>query len=159
MPAISVNKGCCCHQAITLQPPPGMSPEGPWDGNRTPPAKCQPPQPPPPRPCSLKGLVTGKKWILAMDGVPQVSLVVKNLPANPGDPWSLSQEDPLEEGTATHSSFLAWRIPWTEEPGRLQSMGLQRVGYDGSNLACTHTHTHTNTRMTLDDKVYIKRMI
>ena len=40
---------------------------------------------------------------------------------------SLSQEDPLEEGMATHSSILAWRIPWTEEPGGLQSMGLQRV--------------------------------
>ena len=43
---------------------------------------------------------------------------------------SLSQEDPLEEGTAIHSSILAWRIPWTEEPGRLQYMGLQRVGHD-----------------------------
>ena len=42
---------------------------------------------------------------------------------------SLGQEDPLEE-MATHSSILAWRIPWTEEPGRLQSMGLQRVGHD-----------------------------
>ena len=40
---------------------------------------------------------------------------------------SLGQEDPLEEGMATHSSILAWRIPWTEEPGRLQSMGSQRV--------------------------------
>ena len=39
----------------------------------------------------------------------------------------LGQEDALEEGMATHSSSLAWRIPWTEEPGRLQSMGLQRV--------------------------------
>ena len=39
-------------------------------------------------------------------------------------------EDPLEEGMATHSSILAWRIPWTEEPSRLQSMGLQRVGHD-----------------------------
>ena len=38
----------------------------------------------------------------------------------------LSQEDPLEEGMATHSSILAWRIPWTEEPGRLQSMGSQK---------------------------------
>ena len=38
---------------------------------------------------------------------------------------SLSQEDPLEEGLATHSSILAWRIPWTEEPGGLQSVGLQ----------------------------------
>ena len=41
---------------------------------------------------------------------------------------SLDQEDPLEEEMATHSSILAWRIPWTEEPGGLQSMGLQRVG-------------------------------
>ena len=40
---------------------------------------------------------------------------------------SLGQEDPLEEGTATHSSILAWRIPWTEEAGRLQSTGSQRV--------------------------------
>ena len=43
---------------------------------------------------------------------------------------SLGQEDPLEKGTATHSSVLAWRIPWTREPGGLQSMGLQRVGHD-----------------------------
>ena len=43
---------------------------------------------------------------------------------------SLGQEDPLEEGMATHSSILAWRTPWTEEPGRLQSIGLQRVGHD-----------------------------
>ena len=43
---------------------------------------------------------------------------------------SLGHEDPLEEGTATHSSILAWRISWTEEPGGLQSMGLQRVGYN-----------------------------
>ena len=43
---------------------------------------------------------------------------------------SLDQEDPLEEGVATHSSILAWRIPWTEEPGGLQSMGLQKVGHD-----------------------------
>ena len=43
---------------------------------------------------------------------------------------SLGWEDPLEEETASHSSILAWRIPWTEEPGGLQSMGLQRVGHD-----------------------------
>ena len=42
--------------------------------------------------------------------------------------WSLGQEDPLEKEMATHSSILAWRIPWTEEPGRLQSMGLQELG-------------------------------
>ena len=42
---------------------------------------------------------------------------------------SLGQEDPLEEGMATHSSILAWRIPWTEEPSRIQSMGLHRIGH------------------------------
>ena len=42
----------------------------------------------------------------------------------------LGWEDPLEKGKATHSSILAWRIPWTEEPGKLQSMGLQRVRHD-----------------------------
>ena len=45
---------------------------------------------------------------------------------------SLDWEDPLEEGMATHSSICAWRIPWTEEPGGLRSMGLQRVGHDGA---------------------------
>ena len=57
--------------------------------------------------------------------------MVKNPPANAGDVRDvglfLGQEDPLEEGMETHSSILAWRIPWTEEPGRLQSMGSQRV--------------------------------
>ena len=43
---------------------------------------------------------------------------------------TLGREDPLEEGKATHYSILAWRIPWTEEPGGLQSMGSQRVGHD-----------------------------
>ena len=43
---------------------------------------------------------------------------------------SLDQEDPLEEGMATHHSIVAWRNPWTEEPGGLQSMGSQRVGRD-----------------------------
>ena len=43
---------------------------------------------------------------------------------------SLAQEDPLEKEMATHSSILAWKIPWMEEPGRLQSMGLQRVRHD-----------------------------
>ena len=43
---------------------------------------------------------------------------------------SLGWEDPLEKGVATHSSILAWRIPWMEEPGGLQSLGLQRVGHD-----------------------------
>jgi len=56
---------------------------------------------------------------------------VKNLPAMQ-ETWtgSLGQEDPLEEEMATHSSILAWKIPWTGEPGRLQSIGSQRVGQD-----------------------------
>ena len=48
---------------------------------------------------------------------------------------SLSGEDPLEEVMATHSSFLAWRIPWTGEPGGLQPIGLQRVGHNSNDLA------------------------
>ena len=56
---------------------------------------------------------------------------VKNLPAmQKTRDRSLGWEDPLEQGMATHSSVLAWRIPWSEEPGRLQSMGLQRAGHD-----------------------------
>ena len=57
--------------------------------------------------------------------------VVKNLPAMQ-ETWvqSLGREDPLEKGMVTHSSILAWRIPWTENPGGLQSLGLQRVGHD-----------------------------
>ena len=53
--------------------------------------------------------------------------------------WSLVQEDLLEAGMATHSNILAWRIPWTEKPGGLQSMGLQRVRHDWSDLARTHS--------------------
>ena len=52
---------------------------------------------------------------------------------------SLGQQDPLEEGQATHSSISAWRILWTKKPGRLQSMGSQIVGHDWSDLACMHT--------------------
>ena len=53
--------------------------------------------------------------------------VVKNLPANEGDMGSaLGWEEPLEKEMATHSNILAWEIPWTEEPGELQSMGLQK---------------------------------
>ena len=55
-----------------------------------------------------------------------VAALVKNLSAMQGDPGSsLGQEDRLEKGIATHSSVLAWRIPWAEEPGWLQSMGSQ----------------------------------
>ena len=56
---------------------------------------------------------------------------VKNLPAKQETQvCSLGREDPLEERMATHTSILAWRIPWTEEPGGLQSMGSQRVRHD-----------------------------
>ena len=54
--------------------------------------------------------------------------------------WSLGREDPLEEGITTHSSILAWEIPWTEEPDGLQSMGSQRVGHDWSDRICTNAH-------------------
>ena len=64
----------------------------------------------------------------------QVVLVVKNLPVNAGDTRDrgliLVREGLLEEGMATHSSILAWDIPWTEEPGRLQPTRLQRVRHD-----------------------------
>ena len=57
--------------------------------------------------------------------------MVKNLPANAGDgfdPWV--RKIPLKKKMSTHPSMLAWEIPWTEEPGRLQSMGSQRIGHD-----------------------------
>ena len=56
---------------------------------------------------------------------------IQNLPAKKETQVQfLDWEDPLEKGMATHSSILAWRITWTEKPGELQSMGLQRVGHD-----------------------------
>ena len=73
----------------------------------------------------------------------QVAQQVKNTPAiqETQETWvrSLGWEDPLEEGMATHSRILAWRIPWTEEPTGLQSMGSQRVEQD---WACTHISLH-----------------
>ena len=60
-----------------------------------------------------------------------VAQIAKNLPAiQETGVLSLGQEDPLEKEMATYSRILAWRIPWTEEPGELHSMGSQRVGYD-----------------------------
>ena len=58
-----------------------------------------------------------------------VAQAVKRLPTM-RETRVLGQEDPLEKEMATHSSILAWKIPWTEEPGRLQSVGSQRVGHD-----------------------------
>ena len=70
-----------------------------------------------------------------------VTQMAKNLPAmRKTQVWSLGGKDPLEKGMATHSSSLAWRIPWTEEPGGLQSVGPQRVGIQLKQLS-THTHS------------------
>ena len=74
-----------------------------------------------------------------------VAQMIKNLPAlQETQVGSLGWEDTLEKGMATHFRNLAWRIPWTEEPGGLQSMGLQRVGHDwASNI-----FTFSNTQLT-----------
>ena len=67
-----------------------------------------------------------------------VAQMVKNLPAmQETRVQSLGREDPLDKGMATHSIILSWRIPWTEEPGGLQSMQLQRVGHDGVTNSST----------------------
>ena len=78
-----------------------------------------------------------------------VAQTVKNMPAmQETRVQSLGQEDPLEKGMATHSSILTWRIPWTREPGRLQSMGV--VELDTTELLIhTHTHTHRNQYIVL----------
>ena len=84
-------------------------------------------------------LLLGRKVMTNLDSILKsrdyfASLVVQRLKRLPPmwetRVWSLGREDPLEKEMATHSSTLAWRIPWTEEPGRLQSMGLQRVRHD-----------------------------
>ena len=75
-------------------------------------------------------------FLLKYRGFPGGS-VVKNLPGMQKMQerwvWTLDREGPLEEGMATHSSILAWRIAWTEKPGGLQSTGFQRVGHDWSD--------------------------
>ena len=79
----------------------------------------------------IKGFVQGPRQLMDSLWTSLVAQTVKRLPTM----WktrvqSLDQEDLLEKEMVTHSSILAWKIPWTEEPGRLQSMGSQRVGYD-----------------------------
>ena len=84
------------------------------------------------------GLIIGKAFCDLVIGkvfcgfwAPLVAQRLKHLPAmRETRVQSLGREDPLEKEMATHSSILAWRIPWREEPGRLQSMGSQRVGHD-----------------------------
>ena len=96
-----------------------------------------------PMDCSLSGssstlkndVLTLKRTHIVLqpfiNGASLVAQMVKNLPAMK-ETWvrSLGWEDPLEKGVATHSGILAWRIPWTEEPGWLQSKGLQRIKRD-----------------------------
>ena len=76
--------------------------------------------------------------------------------------WSLGWEDPLEEDMATHSGILAWRIPWTEEPGRLQSTGLPRVRHNWSSLASMHDDCQSrdsNTPVAETTKGIIKTLL
>ena len=91
----------------------------------------------------VHGVAVGHDWVTELNWtelrVSQVALVVKNLPTKAGNKRDMGLipvwENPLEEGMATHSSILAWRIPWTEEPGRLWSIGSQRVRQNWSDLA------------------------
>ena len=85
---------------------------------------------------SCTGCALHKNTILSCTGLGAldrflVAQMVRSLPAmQETRVESLREEDPLEKGMATHSSILAWRIPWTEKPGGLHSTGLQRVGHD-----------------------------
>ena len=97
------------------------------------------------RRCQLNNLPFGLLGLL-------VAQTVKNLPAmQETQVWSLHWEEPLETGLATHSGIPAWRIPWTEEPGGLQSMGSQRVVHDW----VTNTLTFSLTHRKCTDKVVI----
>ena len=95
---------------------------------------------------NLKDCLSLKLW---------ASLVVQKLKHLPAmwetQVWSLGQEDPLEKEMATPSSILAWRIPWTEEPGRLQSTGSQRVGHDWvTSLTFTFSKLKLNKQKSTD---------
>ena len=89
-------------------------------------------------------------------GASLVAQMAKNL-STMQDTWvqSLGWEDSLEKGMATHSSILAWKIPWTGEPGRLQPMGFQRIRRDWSDLACTQGTNHKSFSNKLDFAFYI----
>ena len=94
--------------------------------------------------------------VLARRGASQVVLVVKNPPVKAGDirdavsipgserspgwGWGVEEGGEERKEMSTHTSILAWKMLWTEEPGRLQSIGSQRVGHDWSDLACMHGH-------------------
>ena len=78
-----------------------------------------------------------------MPGFPDGSVGKEPVSVQEMQVWSLGREDPLEQKMATHSSILAWKIPWTEEPGRLQPKGLQRVGHDWVTM---HTHVLSDAK-------------
>ena len=81
------------------------------------------------------------------DGVPAAQ-TVKESPARREAPVrSLGWEDPLEQGTATYSRILAWRILWTEEPGGLQSIEKRRVRHDLESNTHVYAHTHTHAHI------------
>ena len=89
-------------------------------------------------------------WSLPLSKDFPVVQIVKNLPMmQETRVQSLGWEDPLEKGMTIRSSILAWRIPWTEEPGGLQSRGSQRVGHDCSDLVCTPPYAWTGHKMTM----------
>ena len=97
---------------------------------------------------------------------PVVAQTVKNPPAKQETwVWSLGQEDALKKGMASHSSVLAWRIPWTEEPGGLPSMGSQRVRHDWATNTFTllllymHPYVHSNTIYNSQDTEIIQMPI
>ena len=84
-----------------------------------------------------------------------VAQMVKNLPAvEETRVQSLGWEDPLEKGMATHASIVAWRTPWTEEPGGLQSMGL----HSWTQLSDSHFHIHDNKNEKMQALVYGSRL-
>jgi len=101
---------------------------------------------PPSQSMSFAWCINPFSFQVIMDMYDPVAQMVKNLPAiQETRVWSLGQEDPLEKEVATHSSTLAWRIPWTEEPGGLWSMGSQRVGHD----FVTNFHFHFHDPVTV----------
>ena len=87
---------------------------------------------------------------LFLEWASPVTEMVKNPPVmQETGIWSLGWKDPLEKRLATHSSIFAWRIPWTEEPGRLESMGLQKVGHNwATNTFTFRLHIHIPEHIT-----------
>ena len=92
----------------------------------------------------IKTEVTGALVLIMSSSASLMAQRLKCLPpTQETQVWSLGREDPLEKEMATHSSTLAWRIPWTEETGGLQSTGSQRVGHDWSDLARMHARIYS----------------